>query len=71
MSVERFYFLYSLDSQRVLFGAVGKHEPHQVSEDIFFYKVGSTFCYLYSVAIVRETLQGVKVGVELVVKAAF
>ena len=71
MSVERFYFLYSLDGQWVLFGAVRKHEPHQVSEDIFFYKVGCTFCYLNGVAIVGETLEGIQVGVELVVKAAF
>ena len=55
--IQRFYFSYPFNGQRVLFVAVRQCVPHQVFENIFFDQESISFCYLYHIAVVGEMLQ--------------
>src|SRR6185437_1907519 len=61
---------HPFDGQRVLFVAVGQNVPHEVFEDILLDEAGRTLGDLQAVRVFREVLQGVQIGVKLVVKTA-
>ena len=69
--IQGFDFLDALDAEWVLLIAIGKRIPHQVFEDVFFCEEGIAFSYLQHIALIGELLQGIEVGVQLVVEAAF
>ena len=71
LAVKAFDFNYPVNGERIMFGTIRKGVPHQVFEYIFFNQVGIAFGNLDLVAIIREMLQCIQVGIQFIVQATF
>lgn len=71
LCVELFDLTHSFYRNGVLLVTIGQYVPHQIFEDIFFDEGGVAFTNLDHICIVREMLECIKIGIQLVVKTAF
>ena len=62
---------YPFNSKGILLIAVRQHIPHQVLKNILFNEDGCSLGHLQGLGIIREVLQRIQVGVQLIVQTSF
>ena len=71
LQVELTYLSNPFDSKGILLIAVRQHIPHEVFKDVFLDKDRRSLLHLQRLRIIREVLQGIQVGIQLIVQTAF